>query len=435
VRPAPRGAVLFAGGVLLALLPAVGWPRAWPLLLAFWGCATIAFAADALLSPRRRDVAWEVRPPDTLHVGEKESLVVSLALGSGRPVPAETVVDASDEISPPDPVSVTLGPGPSQARFALSPRRRGTARLEALWIRYRSPLGLWCWTIRREMDARIPILPNLTPLRATALRFFADRHFRAGLKIERYQGDGTEFESLKESIVGDDPRAIDWKASARHRKLLGRQFRAERNHQIILAVDTGRLMCEALGGVSKLDHALGAALHLAYVGLRSGDRVGLFTFAGRVGLALDPVAGISSMGSLIRLSSQIEYSGEETNFTLALTTLAQRLRRRSLVVLLTDFVDTVTAELMIENLGRLSVRHLIVFISIRDPLLAALQRIPPSGLEELNRAVVAHDLLQDRETVQRRLRRMGIHPLDAEPGRIGPELINRYLDIKRRELV
>jgi uncharacterized protein (DUF58 family) len=435
LRPTRRGAALFAGGVLIALLPAVGWPRAWPLLLAFWGGAVLAGAADAVFSPRRGDVAWEARPPETLHVGEPHSFAVRLSLRAGRPVTARALIDVGGEVSPPAPATAELRPEGTEVRFTLTPRRRGTARLEAIWIRYRSPLGLWSWTIREEIEANFPVLPNLTPVRGTALRFFADRHFRAGLKIERYQGDGTEFDSLKESILGDDPRAIDWKASARHLKLLGRQFRAERNHQIILALDTGRLMSEMLGGIPKLDHALGAALVLAYVGLRSGDRVGLFAFAGSVGPVMNPVAGVSSLGSLIHRSSQIRYSGEETNFTLALTTLAQRLRRRSLVVLLTDFVDTVTAELMIENLGRLSLRHLIVFISIRDPLLAALERVPPSGLEELNRAVVAHDLLQDRETVHRRLRRMGIHPLDVEPGRIGPELINRYLDIKRREMV
>src|SRR5262249_10581893 len=142
--------------------------------------------------------------------------------------------------------------------------------------------------------------------------------------------------------------------------------------------------------------------------LRSGDRVGLYTFAGHPGAFLEPVAGVSSLATLVRHTSQVSYSEEETNFTLGLTTLAQRLRRRSLVVLLTDFVDTLTAELMLENLARLGGRHLVLFISIRDPLLAALQSAPPTGLDELNRAVVAHDFLQERMIVHRRLARMGV---------------------------
>jgi uncharacterized protein (DUF58 family) len=319
--------------------------------------------------------------------------------------------------------------------WRLEPLRRGTATVEQAWIRIRSPFGLWHSLVRAPLEREIPVLPDLLLVRATALRFFSEREFRAGLKIERYRGDGTEFESLKEFTVGDDQRAIDWKASARHRRLLARQFRAERNHQVVLTVDTGRAMSETLGGIPKLDHALNSALVLAYVCLASGDRVGLFTFDARIGPGLAPVGGVSSMSALIRFASAVEYSGDETNFTLGLTTLSQRLRKRSLVVLLTDFEDTMTAELMLENLDRIGRRHVVVFVSIRDPLLRQATARQPSNLFELNRAVVAGGFLSDREIVHRRLQRMGIFPLDVEPERIGPDLINRYLEIKRREAV
>jgi uncharacterized protein (DUF58 family) len=255
------------------------------------------------------------------------------------------------------------------------------------------------------------------------------------LKIERYKGDGTEFEALKEFTTGDDHRAIDWKASARHRSLLTRQFRAERNHQVCLAIDTGHLMSEPIEGVPRLDHAINAALLLAYVCLASGDRVGLFSFDSRPGPGLPPTKGMSTMASLKQLTSTLHYSTDETNFTLGLTTLSQNLRRRSLIILLTDFVDTVTAELMMENIGRLGRRHLIVFVSLRDPFLQAELDRAPTTVESLNRTVVARDFLRAREVVHGRLRTAGIQPLDVIPSQVGPALINRYLDIKRRELI
>lgn len=174
---------------------------------------------------------------------------------------------------------------------------------------------------------------------------------------------------------------------------------------------------------------------LAYVCLASGDRVGMFSFGAGIGPSIDPVRGVGSIQALIRMTSRIDYSNDETNFTLGLTTLAQRLRRRSLIILLTDFVDTVTAELMLENMDRIRRRHLVVFASVRDPLLASVVRSRPVDTVALHRSVVARGLVQSREIVHRRLERLGIHALDAEPSAIGPGLINQYLDIKRREML
>ena len=129
------------------------------------------------------------------------------------------------------------------------------------------------------------------------------------------------------------------------------------------------------------------------------------------------------------------YREAESNFTLGLTDLMTRLRRRSLVVVLTDFADTVTAELMIDNLGRLAKRHLVIFVALSDPLLLRLARGEVSEMADVERAVVAESLLSDREVVLARLRRMGVLVVDAPPGRIGPALVNRYLDIARRERI
>ena len=135
------------------------------------------------------------------------------------------------------------------------------------------------------------------------------------------------------------------------------------------------------------------------------------------------------------MASKVDYSDRETNYTLGLTSIAQRLSRRSLIVVLTDFVDTVSAELMVENLDRLSRRHLVIFVALQDPGLAATADRQPATLLDLNRAVVAGGLLRDREVVLKRLRRLGIYPIDADPAAVSPRLINTYLDIKRRERI
>ncbi len=236
-------------------------------------------------------------------------------------------------------------------------------------------------------------------------------------------------------MPGLDHRSIDWKHSARHRTLVCKEFRVERNHQIVLAFDTGQLMIEPLGGIPRLDHAINAGLRLGHLCLRGGDRIGVFGFDSQVRQRIEPMAGIQSFPRLQLACAGLEYRHEETNFTLGLAELLGRLNRRSLVILQTEFIDTVTAELMVENLERLAARHLIVFVTLTDPGIDATIDAAPATVTDMTRAVMAEDIMRERLIVFERLRRLGIQCLDAPGETIGADLINRYLAIKRKELI
>ena len=248
-------------------------------------------------------------------------------------------------------------------------------------------------------------------------------------------GGGSEFHALSEFRPGMERRTIDWKQSAKHRLLLAREFHIERNHPVMLVVDTGRLMCEPLAGMPRIDHALNAALILAYVGLKSGDRVGLFAFDARPNVSSGALSGPNAYGVIQRLAARIDYSTAETNFTLGLTQLAGGLKRRSLIVVFTDFADSTSAELMLENVGRLMSQHLVLFVVMRDDELEGLVRKAPTEAEDVSRAVVAAAMLREREVVIERLRRLGAQILEAPARQIGPALLGRYLDLKRRDLL
>jgi uncharacterized protein (DUF58 family) len=194
-------------------------------------------------------------------------------------------------------------------------------------------------------------------------------------------------------------------------------------------------MAEPLQGLPRLDHAISSALLLAWVALKAGDRVGLFGFDRSARAWAEPQGGASAFARLQATSARLAYSTEETNFTLGLTELSARLRRRSLVVVFTDFTDTVTAELMLENLQRLARRQLVVFVALRDAELDAAALAPPRRLSGLYRAAGAADLVRERERVLARLRRMGVSCVDAAPGQVSARLVSRYLEVKRRELI
>ena len=280
----------------------------------------------------------------------------------------------------------------------------------------------------------IRIIPDIEGVKEQALRLFS-RDAPLGSKPLRDTGEGSDFHALKDFQTGMDLGDIDWKQSARHMKLVGREYRTERNHHIILALDTGRLMSAPAAGLPRIDRAINAALLLAFVSLKLGDRVGLFAFDSRPRLASGLASGPAAFPLLQRLAAGIDYSSEETNFTLGLTALSGRLDRRAMVVIFTDFADSTSAELMIENVARLMRTHLVLFVVFRDEELEALARAEPMEPDDVARAVIADGLLRQREAVTTRLRRMGAQIVDAPAEGLGPALLNGYLDAKRRGLI
>ncbi len=436
MKPTRRCVLLFAIGIAVALLPATVNPRLWTIWFAYVGLSLVACCFDAIFAlPAKR---LEIRPnaPDTIAIGDRGVLALEIAAGGGRRLPAlELVVELSVRFEPLDPLD--LHPEGDQARMELPlvPVRRGMGQVKEIWARWTGPFGLMRRTARGRPKLDVAIVPDVAAVQRTALRFFTSPDFMSGLKVERYVGDGSEFESLREYVPGLDHRAMNWKASARHRRLVCTEFRAERNHQIVIATDTGHLMAEPLQGVPKLDHAINAGLQLAYVGLRTGDRVGWYAFDSEVRTWHEPDSGAAAFRRIQHASAALAYSTAETNFTVGLIELLGRLRRRSLIVMLTDFKDTVTAELMLDNVKRLARRHVVLFVALRDPELEQIAARAPAELDDLYRAVVADDFVHERRLVLRRLQRLGIACIDAPPQRVTASLINRYLDIKRRELV
>ncbi len=435
IAPTRRAVLLAAAGFPLALLPALVSPSLWGAWLVAASLTVLAVGLDAILAVAPAALRSEVEVPETLQVGEGGAVAVTLRAprAVGR---VEVLLEVHPDLEPPAPATVAVPAGaPGLISLPLRARRRGTPRVDELWLRWTGPLGLVARSTRRLVGRAVAVVPNVQPVRAAAFRYFGSREVEAGVQVERYVGGGSEFDALVEWVPGLDHRAISWKASARHRKLLSQEFRAERNHQVILALDTGHLMAEPLVGLPRLDHAVTSALLLSYVSLRLGDRVGLFAFDRAARAWTEPQGGLGAFARLRAASAALDYATEETNFTLGLTELSTRLRRRSLVVVFTDFTDTVTAELMIENLARLARRQLVVFVALRDPALHDLALRRPGRAADLHRAVVAADFVRERERVLARLRRLGVQCVDAAPGEVSTRLVSRYLDIKRRELI
>jgi uncharacterized protein (DUF58 family) len=434
MRPTLRALIVFLAGLPLSLAGVAISPRLWTIWIAYLGGALLLFGVDFVLGLPKRRLRVEPELPEQLYIGEGGTAKLAITARWKRAAALELLAELDDDLQAQPPMQAILESGRAVIELPLVPKRRGDHGIAALHLRWTGPLGLLERRVALDVQKRVGVVPNLGAVRAIALRMFADRSFMAGLKVERYLGDGTEFESLREYVPGLDHRAIDWKSSARHRKLLCQEFRAERNHQVVLAVDAGQLMAEPVAGVPKLDHAINASLLLGWFCLRTGDRVGLLGFDEKVRTWAEPQGGMHAFQRLQAMSAEIDYRRVETNYTLTLADLSTRLKRRSLVVLFTDFLDTVTAELMIENVTRLARRHLVLFVSVKDPSVDARALARPRDLEALHEAVVATGFSREREIVLERLRRAGAFCIDAAPNEFSMALVNRYIEIKRREL-
>lgn len=429
IRPTIRCVLLMAAGAPPALLVGVFAPQLWFAGLV-WIPVILAFAAiDLLLAPS--PPALQVTSPGAIEIGAP--LIVDIQLTSTPIDGLELAVETGPRLKPRAEGRITLKGQENHAAIAFVPVRRGTEEIVALWSRWAGPFGL-IWRQRTEaLNRSVVITPDIRPVRQSAHLLLRDAQVGEMARVDR--GEGSEFEALSEWRSGMERRTIDWNHSARHLKLLARENRIERNNQIVFAIDTGRVMCEPIDGLPRVDRAISAALLGAYAGLKLGDRVALFGFDSQPRVASGAVSGTRAFPLMQRLAGQLDYSTAETNYTLALATLAGDLTRRSLIVIFTEFTDPTGAELMIRAAVNLLRGHLVLFVILADDELEELAGAEPMGIDDVSRAVIAASMLRERRIVMSRLRHAGIHVLEAPHRDVGAALVRQYLDFKRRNLL
>lgn len=320
------------------------------------------------------------------------------------------------------------------AKAITSPVRRGTGNLHHIWLRWAGPLGLGYRQIERPLSDEIRIWPNLAPVRSPQLQAFL-RDSQFGLIARRIRGEGTQFEALSEYQAGMDRRRIDWKASARHTALYARENEAERDNQIVFAFDCGQSMSEPIDGLPRIDRAVTAALTAAYVALKGGDKVALFGFAATPQLFTPFVNDTRAFYRLQSAAAGLDYAPGEPNFTLALASLTAKLKRRSLIVLFSDFTDPTSAEMMVESVQRLIKHHLVIFVTMADSELTDLTHADIGSISDIATAVSADALAHQRSIVLQRLRQLGVDVIEAPHDAISYQLIDHYLETKRSEAI
>ncbi len=258
------------------------------------------------------------------------------------------------------------------------------------------------------------------------------RRRESGLANLRRPGEGRQFESLREWVPGDDTRHIDWKATARRRKVIARQYEEERRQQVLLVLDAGRLLTADLGGEARMEHVVRAALWLAFAANYHDDNVGVMVFSDGVEHYVMPQRGRRGLRQVLDVLAVVRPKLVEPDYPAAFRYLAVRNRKRALTVFFTDVIDRLASEAMVTHVASLRPRHLPLVVTLRNPELDRAATAHPTTVGEAYRRASAEELLMARDEALAGMRRGGAVVLDVHPERASRVVVEQYLELKRR---
>ncbi|MGQ9732389.1 MAG: DUF58 domain-containing protein [Candidatus Zipacnadales bacterium] len=431
--PTPLFLFLFLLGAPLAAIGAPSTPLG--LLSIAWCMLVIALlVADNRLSLRAHALGVERYMERKLSVGTEN--VVHLKIDNlSRWTIRVTVKDdpPSEFRTPRRALSAILLPWKEATlEYVTVPPKRGHFRFGDLHVRGRSFLGLSHWQRSIPAETFVNVYPDIHRIRRLDAILRAHQLEDIGLRRARMRGTGTEFESLREYVRDDDYRRIDWKATARYGSPFTRQYEEERSRTIMLLIDAGRMMSAEVEGLSKLDHAVNAALMLAYVALRRDDAVGLIAFADTVKALIPPRKGKGQLQRLLEALYEVQPTLTEPDYRTAMHHLHDRARKRSLAVLFTDLIDEQASQRLISQVAAAYPRHLPLLVTLSDPDVVRAAETRPQTSEELFERAVASAVLADRQRAIARLRGSGAVVLDTSAAELSIALVNQYLELKER---
>jgi uncharacterized protein (DUF58 family) len=432
--PTRRLVVLAFGAAGVALVAGFvpGIDAAWIALDAMLG----VLAATEVLSGRKKRIEAERRAAQIFSVGRANAVTITLHNRTDRAVRGTVMDDPIQDAEASGlPGTFDLPPrGSAALRYEITPKRRGKRAFGAITVRYALPFGLLDRQERIDLPQDVDVYPDVHAARELEMLRRKGRE-DARLGSLRVHGGDTEFERLRPYQRGDEIRHVDWRASARRDDLVVRQYQAESNQNVVFAIDVGRGMRGESGGITSIDHALGAALLTADVALRGGDKAGLFTFDDMPRSFVRPAGGRSGGRKLTRAAYALDAGLAATDYRAAMVFLKTQVKARSLFVIFTNLLDPRSAKDLAAAVKSLVPRHLPLCVLMRDMEVESLAIAPVRGEDDLLVRAAAGETIAWRDGIVRSLKNAGAMVLDARPEDVTPTLVKRYLEVKARRLL
>lgn len=429
-----RFIILAALGLLLL---SFGWvSRAMIYATIVYDLFLIALAIiDYVITEKNRDFRIRREVEDRFAMGADNPIEIRVTNSSDRKVTFIIKDEYPSQMELINPREVMLSVGPGRTRnwqYSLLPTGRGNYDFGNTIVRFQSRMGLIWKQLIYPTARNVKVYPDIREAKKNELYAHRNRRPEPGLRRMRVRGQGREFESMREFVIGDEIRHISWHATARRGKLITRQYTIERSQNVVVLLDTGRLMTARIGKLSKLDHAINATLSIAYVAASGGDNVGLVAFSRKVLTYLPPRRGHDQLNMIMEALYNIEAQLIEPSYARAFNFFSANCHRRSLVIIITDLVDRDASAELLAHTSRLIPRHLPLIVTVGDTDLRELIRTRPQNPADVYRQSVAEEILRQREEALSRIRHAGGLALDVPAGRLSLELVNKYLEVKER---
>jgi uncharacterized protein (DUF58 family) len=433
--PTPRLAAWLAVAALVWLLPL---PRGASIAAASVALLAVAFAAayDVLQLPASASLDVRRDVPRQLGSGDEHEITYTIVSSWPRDVQGQLAERVPESLAG---SGVTTHPlavpalGTVTTHSPIRGLRRGPVDLGEAALRLHGPLGLIDTIRDLPLVDTVDVVPSLSQVKRFRLLAVQRRLRDAGVRQIRRRGGGLSFDALRGYVPGDDPRHIDWKATARRGVAHVREYTVEQGQTVILALDAGRLMTQMAGDRSRFEYAINACLVLADVAVQGKDKVGLLVFDDAIRGWVPPTSGTAAMRAIRRTLASCDARLVEPDYALAFRTLAQRQRSRALVICLSDVVDVRASRAVVTQTRHAALRHITVFLALRDDtLVATAQPAATQSETEAWRGAAAESLLDARSEALIRMRRTGVQVLDVPPQAMSAALVNRYLSIKAR---
>jgi uncharacterized protein (DUF58 family) len=436
LAPQPRllwaiaiGAVLIALTILSPVLVAVA--------IAYHAGLVLIVARDLAMLPGRSGYSVRRLMPEPFSLGEHETVKVLIENPAAAGLQGVIADHAPPDLRPePREMAGTFDrSGRLELSYSTSSPRRGAYRFGAVDLQVSRRDGWWRRQVRLDNPHEVAVFPNVVAIKRIQLTLRRGLRAMAGLRRARPPGASTAFAGLRDYVRGDDIRRVSWAATARRDHPVVVEVEAERGQQVMIALDCGRLMTAPAGELDKLDHAVNAALMLAWVAQAYGDRVGLMTFDDRVTNFIKPERGSTQLRRITEALYAIKPDYVEPDFGHALTLLSLRLGRRSMVVVLTDLQDVEASKELVAHCLRLAARHLVLVVAMSDPAVLSARQAPITTSSRAYEWAAAEEFMSSRRESFELLRRGGVLGLDVVAGNLSPALVERYLELKERALL
>jgi uncharacterized protein (DUF58 family) len=436
-----RWRVAFGDRFFVLLLTGLVWigplflNRVFLFILAAWNLVLLlAWAIDLRSLPKPSEIAADRSFGDSLALGEHARVRMTITNRGTRGARIGLLDDIPFQLrgAPPE-LSVAVRSGSeSTVEYEVEPRERGDCELGPVYLRCQTWLGLAQRWMEADLRATVRVYPSLRSAKRHQLFLLRSRRVELERRRLRQQGQGKEFENLREFRDGDEFRDICWTATARRGKPVTKVHRAERNQAVWIVVDCGRLMRARLEAWSKLDFAVDAALNLAQVASFGGDRVALLAYGTRVQERLAPGRGSHHTRAMLDQLARIRGEASEADHLRAASELMGLQTRRSLIVWMTDLSETAMTPEVVQAATQMSSRHLILFVVIGQPDLKQAAARSPNSTAELYRYGAAVEMLHRRELLLARMHERGVLAMELDAHEISTAVMNKYLELKER---